>query len=80
MIGEIVGFLLMLGGVLCTLGGCVVWAVNPNGGIVFWFGLAMITFGWILNHTTATKICPWCSQRINYRSPKCKHCGAALSN
>jgi len=79
MIGEIVGLFLMLAGVLCTAGGCMVWAINRDGGIVFWFGLAMVAFGWILNHTTATKTCPWCSQRISYRALRCKHCEAALS-
>jgi len=79
-LGEIVGFLLILGGVLCTFAGCVVWTMNPERGIIFWLGLALIAFGWILNNTAATKTCPWCSERVKYRALKCKHCGAALAN
>jgi len=79
MVGEIVGVLLIIVGVLCTFVGCIVEIRNPAGGMVFWLGLAMIAFGWTLNYTTATKTCPWCRKRIRYHAGRCKHCGAASS-
>jgi hypothetical protein len=79
MTREIVGILLIIFGVLCTFAGKV-GVRNSDGGIVFWFGPALIAFGWILNYTSATKRCPWCSKQIRYDARKCKHCGGRLSN
>jgi uncharacterized membrane protein len=44
MTREIVGILLIIFGVLCTFAGKV-GVRNSDGGIVFWFGPALIAFG-----------------------------------
>lgn len=79
VLGDIVGLLLVIVGILCTLGGCVVASINPGGYIMLWFGLAMILTGTLLLNVAGKKTCSQCSERVKVKALKCKHCGHDFS-
>jgi predicted RNA-binding Zn-ribbon protein involved in translation (DUF1610 family) len=74
-LGDIVGFLLIILGVLFSLGGCVVSSINSGGGLMLWIGIAMIAVGWVISNAASKKTCPQCSESVKYKALKCKHCG-----
>lgn len=44
-LADIFGLLVCILGVLCTLSGWVIGAATLGGGIIFWFGVALILVG-----------------------------------
>jgi len=69
-------FFLILLDVFLSLGGCVVSATHPAGGSMFWTGLVMIIFGWVISHLANTKECPTCRETVKHAALKCEHCGS----
>jgi len=69
------GVLIALAGAITTLGGCLLGATLPRGGIIFYLGMAMVVLGWMISNAATKKTCPQCAELVKYKAMKCKHCG-----
>ena len=78
-IGDIVGLLLIVVGILSVIGGCSISTISPGGGVIFWIGVLFILAGWLISRGASSKTCPHCQERINHKATKCKHCQSALA-
>lgn len=77
--GQLFAKLFICLGIMLTVVSCVLDSViGSGGGGVSIMGIGLIIGGAVMWQKTATKLCPYCAERVRQQARKCARCGTDL--